>query len=405
MVVCATGPGELVVLDGAAGTPLGDPLSLVGPDPAPAAAITAAPRAWLRDDEATLACFGPLGWYEVVVTADGFGGAAQFHPYSSAAAQTVVRPALVPAADEAHLVIPGLGAWRLTAGGVAEVADWTGDLEESLVGDPAVADLDGDGRHDIVAATSRKIFAWQPDGTVLTGFPVGLPDLFPLPDSTRFAGEVVVADGTGDGLNEVFVTTHTGHLLGVGATGRLVEGTPFRYGDASATALAVGPGPDEGARMLYVASAAGYAGPPLDRHRTNGRLVGYRLALAGAQRTSEWLGPLGGPGRDGPQGEPAALGPLSPLAAAGDDVVFYPSPVRGTEATVRFAGVAGSEARLTIFTLEGEEVLRLAFAAGDGPISEHTFPLDVASGVYLCRFEWEGSQGPTRTVTPLAVER
>ncbi len=405
VVVCATGPGELVLLDGVDGSPLGDPLVLVGPGPAPSSALTATPRVWGRGDEATLACFGPHGWYEVVVAADGFAGASEFHAYTSAAAQTVVRPALVPVEDEARLVIPGLGAWRLTAGGVATDAAWAGSLDAELVGDPAVADLDGDGRHDIVAATASRIFAWQADGTVLTGFPVGLPDLFPLPDSTRLAGEIVVADGTGDGLNEIFVTTHTGHLLGVGATGRLLAGTPFRCGDVSPTALAVGPGPGDGGRTLYVANAAGYAGPPLDRHRTNGRLVGYGLALPGAPRTSEWLGPLGGRYRAGPQGAPRALGALSPLAALTDEVVIYPSPVRDAQATVRFTGVAGSEARLTVFTLEGEEVLRLAFAAGAGPISEHTFALDVASGVYLCRFEWEGSQGPTRTVTPLAVER
>ncbi len=405
VVVCATGPGELVVLDGADGTPLGDPLTLVGPGPAPANAITALPRVWVRGDEATLACFGPLGWYEAVVDAGGFDGDAEFHPYISTAAQTIVRPALVPATAAAHLVIPGLGAWRLSAGGVAEVADWTGELDAPLISDPAVADLDGDGRHDIVAATDRKVFAWQPDGTVLTGFPVGLPDLFPLPDSTLFAGDLVVADGTGDGLNEVFLTTDAGHLLGVGATGRLLTGMPFRVSDTSPLSLAVGPGPGEGARTLYVASAGGYAGPPHDRHRTNGRMVGYRVALAGAEHTSEWRGPLGGPARSGPVGVPQALGPLSPLASLAADVVIYPSPVRGREATVRFAGAAGSEARLTLFTLEGEEVVRLAFAAGEGPISEHTFPLDVASGVYLCRFEWESSQGPARTVTPLAVER
>jgi M6 family metalloprotease-like protein len=398
-VVCATGPGELVLLDGLDGAPVGDPLTLVGPGPAPAPAITAAPRVWVRGDDATVACFGPLGWYEVLVTADGFGGAAEFHPYTSQEAQTVVRPALVPAADEARLVILGLGAWRLTGSGVAEVAAWSGRLEEPLASDPAVADLDGDGRNDIVATTSRTIHAWQADGTVLMGFPVGLSDLFPLPDSTRIAGEIVVTDGTGDGLNEVFVTTHTGRLLGIGATGRLLEGTPFLCADGSASSLAAGQG------TLYVASAGGYAGPPHDRHRTNGRLVGYRLAAAGAQGTSEWLGPLGGPLRAGPEGEPAALGPLSPLAGLSDDIVIYPNPVRGGEATVRFPGGAGSDARLTLFTLEGEEVLRLSFVAGAGPISEHTFPLDVASGVYLCRFEWEGSQGPTRTVTPLAVER
>lgn len=400
VVVCATGAGSLVALAGDDGRRLGETLVLPG-----ATALAASPRLWLRPDDATVVCFDTAGWYEAVLDADGFAGAAQFHAYGTAAAMDAVHPALIPGVDDARLVIPEVGAWQLAPGGSAQLADWRARLEGPLVGDPAVADLDGDGRHDLVAVTAHAVWAWQPDGTVLAGFPATLANLFPLPDSTRFAGGPVVADATGDGLNEILVTTHTGHLLGVTAAGQLLGGTPYRFGDVGDASLAVGMGAGEGARTLYLASAGGYSGPPFARHRTNGRIVGYRLPYAGAPGTSEWRGILGGGARSGPEGTLRALGPLSPLAAAETRAIVYPSPVRGHEATVRFAGLPGSEARLTVLNLEGEEVLRLSFAAGDGPVSEHTFPLDIASGLYLCRLEWEGSQGPARTVAPLAVER
>ena len=74
-------------------------------------------------------------------------------------------------------------SWRIddTGSQTSLEMDWT--LDGALVSAPAVADVDADGRQDLVLATAERIFALANNGVTLTGFPRRLYDLFPLPDT------------------------------------------------------------------------------------------------------------------------------------------------------------------------------------------------------------------------------
>src|SRR5436309_962789 len=61
---------------------------------------------------------------------------------------------------------------------------------------PALADLDGDGRLELVVGSDR-LYAFRPDGTVLPGFPVAA--------SGYFASSPLVDDLDGDGRPEIAV--------------------------------------------------------------------------------------------------------------------------------------------------------------------------------------------------------
>ncbi|MCK9994806.1 MAG: immune inhibitor A [Candidatus Krumholzibacteria bacterium] len=409
-ILCNIPPSTLMLLEGSGGV-LGDALEITGPKFTPPTGLQVAVPLPGSSGADMVPVFSDQGWHLVLQDADGLASAPAFFPYARVAAEVPSLTAVVATGDTYQLHAfdseGELGAWRIPADGsvVTDLGSILG-VDEPLVAVPAVADVDGDGRDDLVLATDKRIFALRPDGVSLRGFPVRLYDLFPLPDSTSISGPVVVADGTGDGVNEIYFNTDGGHLIGLSATGRLLAQTPLRWAGRRTGGLAIG-GPDDG-RVLWLVSPGGHTGPPHDRHFINGRVIASGLANAPDEgsRTSEWLGPVGGAYRRGSEGSAKSLGPASPVSREMDKVVLYPNPVLGDGVTVRFFSAGSRPARLFIYNLQGEEVARADIPVDAGAVNEYRLPLPgIASGLYLARLEFDtGSGFETRTLT-LAVEK
>ncbi len=281
--------------------------------------------------------------------------------------------------------------------------------DAALVTEPAVADLDGDGGADVVAATATRVLAWRGDGSGMRGFPRPLRDMFPVADTTRISGPLVVADADGDGANEVIFGTDGGHLFQLAADGKLRPRSPYRFGDRAGGSFAIADGNGDGApRVLWLLTPGGYAGEPLDRQLVHGRLTAFGLATAAADdaRTSEWRGPDGGGLRRGPEGTARHLEAASPLLAEADRPIVYPNPLRDDDLTVRFYSAGDTDALFIVHDLEGEIVLKERFVAAPRTLNEHIVRLPgLASGLYVCRLQWDAPDGrKTRTMT-LAVEK
>jgi M6 family metalloprotease-like protein len=349
------------------------------------------------------------GWRRLPVTATGFGAGASDWV---GRLDGPIAPALVPTASGWRLLAFGPGglqwAWQLDRAGGWAASEWP-DPGAALVGEPAVADLDGDGAHDVVAATAERLFAWQDDGTLLTGFPARVGDLFPLPDTTRIAGPLVVADLAGGPANELAFATARGHLFVLDGAGQPLGRTPWRFGGAAAAGLSVLP-TAVGEASLALADAGGRVGPPLDRRLTHGRLaLAQPRALpdgGAAPATAAWWGPAGGPARLGPVGTAAAVAGENPAVTEADRVVFYPNPLPGRTLNVRFYSATDRAAELVVYNLEGEPVLRARLGPDAGRVNEFTLDLDVASGLYVARLTRERAVGDVATdVKTLAVAR
>jgi len=393
--------GEVIVLDPADGDSRQAPLSgnlgaLVGP-------CTVSPQG--------NGIVVPLaeGWFQIEF-AQGTGGVIHTDGYPAGDPSGLVRTAWFQAGAEEELFlfddIAELGAWQSSAG------EWAPHdplaFSGTVIGDPAVADLDGDGRNDMILVTPERIHAFSGSGAALQGWPVLLRDLFPLPDSTRFAGPVVVADGTGDGVNEIYAPTAGGHLMALDARGKLLAGYPVRWGDDSGSGCALGQGyTADRERILWLVSEGGYAGPPLERNLANGRITGFKLAAAApALRTSEWLGAGGGAARKGPDGTPTSLGAQAPAADQIDRAVLYPNPLGDSPLTVRFSSADQTPADFWVHNLEGEIVFHVAIEADADVVNEHQVDLpNLASGLYVCRLQFSSSSGRTLRTMTLAVER
>ncbi len=296
-----------------------------------------------------------------------------------------------------------LGAWDLAPGDAPVAVAGSLDLPHGVAAEPAVADVDGDGRDDLIILSSRRVEGFLAGGQRLRGFPRPLADMFPLDEGTAISGPLVVADATGDGVNEIFFQTDGGHLLGLDAEGNVLPRLPLRWGDARASGFAVG---GEGAdRLLWLASRGGYTGPPFDRQWIGGRVAAYGMT-GGVDGTSEWRGAAGGVLRRGAEGIAQDLGDRSSAAVDRDAVVIYPNPLQDETLTVRYHAAAAGTTRLAVYNLEGEVVATAEYQAGADMQNEHSLSLPgVASGLYLVRLQYPGAGGAeTRTLT-LAVER
>ncbi len=412
-LLCCAYPDSLVVLD-LSGNHVGTGLQLVSPDYVDSGVFTFKGEGSVLPMATSDLAAIPMsdGWFLVQQAETTIYAEWQSYPRELEGDVTFSAVVPDPASNSVqyHLYDAhgALGSWLISDDNSVVAIDQLPVVNEALISDPAVADVDGDGRHDIILATSEQIMAFHPDGISVRGFPVKLYDLFPLADSTSITGPLVVADATGDGVNELFFNTSGGHLVGLDAVGQLLPYTPFRWGDRRESSLTVGPGSAGlSGRTLWLMSAGGYTGPPLDRQFTNGRISAYQWADASTSLgTSEWLGKGGGPFRRGPAGDATSLGSVAPIVAELDQILLYPNPLHDDILTVRFAPQGGQPAKFGVFNLQGELVIQQEFSVTGGVINEHSLDLTgISSGLYVCRLMFEGANGNETKVMTLAVER
>ncbi len=321
------------------------------------------------------------------------------------------RGAVLPLDEAERLVVVGAGgdnqSWIVDEVGQPE-GTWSESLAAAPAGEIAVADIDADGRSDAMIVTHGSLQAFSASGIALTGWPMILAERFPLPPSTVLSGAVVIYDASGDGINEVFAVTDSGHLFGFDARGEFLDRIPFLWGSEGSAGICVSAFGMTDSRVIWLAGAGDWnqvmPGLPGD----NGRVVGYFPAVGVFPEpgTSEWLGPFGGPARAGAVGALSDLGPAAPAAADADRFFAYPNPAVGDLVTFRFQADYDAQARLVIYNLEGEEVAVAGLSHTGGEISEYRWPLgDLASGVYLCRLTLSGDEQSASRLLRLAVER
>tara|TARA_Y100000310_G_scaffold24488_1_gene23544 strand:- start:81 stop:4727 length:4647 start_codon:yes stop_codon:yes gene_type:complete len=123
---------------------------------------------------------------------------------------------------------------------------------------PAVGDLDGDGRVEVVVATIRGVTAWRGDGSVVAGFPIENVDLPASP---------IIADVDGTAGAEIVVGADDRKLYAFRFDGTIAQGWPVSLGAAIVPSAAAGDMDGDGLNeiiwspddfKLYMIETSGY---------------------------------------------------------------------------------------------------------------------------------------------------
>ena len=173
--------------------------------------------------------------------------------------------------------VDGWKVWAFDLQTGSDVAGWPRITGGAVSSSPAIGDLNGDGRDDVVVGSrDASVYAWHGDGALLwRRGPI--PNCCVPPRAVN--GSPIIADLDGDGDQDVAVGTDVATNLLDGRTGQPIGGAP-EFGFSFENAAAVGDFGPHG-RLLIVGGFVTASGNTPPTHR----VAAYQLSGSAA---SEW---------------------------------------------------------------------------------------------------------------------
>ena len=281
------------------------------------------------------------------------------------------------------VVSAGTLQWLLPDG-AAETVDVAGRARTSglLSAYPVLADLDGDGRLDVLATYGEELWAFTQGGAAVAGFPLQLP-------ATSVA-QPLVAELTESGGWTVLVAATNGYLYAydVGQRGEPVAGFPLAVGESVEATPLLHDG------RLYAISRDGHL--KAWRLENLGRIWWGQL-FADAQNTSY----VELDAEDAPP--PAQDGAL--LVAS--ETYNHPNPITDGRTFLRCQTSRDARIRITIIDLAGRLIDEIEIPnVRAGVPSEHAWQTSAPSGLYFARIQATDERGATETrLVKMAVIR
>lgn len=153
-------------------------------------------------------------------------------------------------------------------------ATLAGSWDENWLASPALVDLDGDGKKDIVAPRHSVLYAYRSDGSLLWQTAWGSSaSSTPEHGSVRMWPSAAVGDFDGDGDPEIAVSAHpddSGHNVAVyDHRGQLLPGWPQAFGAAEVRSIAAADVDGDGALEVLINKQAD--GPATQVFKLDGR--------------------------------------------------------------------------------------------------------------------------------------
>jgi hypothetical protein len=247
-----------------------------------------------------------------------------------------------------------------------------------------VGAVDRDGGSDVVLLTKAKLYAFNPSGAIVPGYPVVATG------GNTFVGFFLVGDISGDGSRDILAVESSGALVAYDGEGRLIDGFPVQYGVAGETL----PGlfRTTGGKIGIVGVTEPGALQAVEVNETyDPTTIGW----------SQFLKDAGHAGNDG-----SGISRISPPSdfLPASRVYNWPNPVYGSTTQIRYYTPEAATIRIKIFDLAGAKVAELQGRSIGGVDGEVTWDVsNVQSGVYLARIEASGTSRTQVAIIKIAI--
>ena len=269
---------------------------------------------------------------------------------------------------------------------------------------PAVQDMNGDGRLDLVYTDGSTIYAVDPSGANLIGWPRDINDgVYLLPVKVKITVPLVTASNA-DGA-WVIAGTDAGIMYIFDHAGNLVPGWPRKTAGTFIEPVDLIAGLDAGyyswIDLIFNSEESGFG----EWRPESGRARWHSTPFGDFDMSASWTSVYGGADRDSWIQPSSGFEIEQPQWADLDgNLVIYPNPSKGDRVAFHFTAPDDGEAKLDVMTLEGESILERSMSLSGGPAEFVVEMTGQASGVYLCRIVVRSGGSTVKTTRKFAIE-
>ena len=258
-------------------------------------------------------------------------------------------------------------------------------ISEGSIRQIIVADVDNDGRNDVVVAAGSRLFAYNHLGFIVDHFP------YRLTDGTEFTGSPLVADLDGDGTKELICLSTSGAIYAYRTGFRVMTGFPFQIASPGAGSLGL------------FETATGTTG--ILSVNESGSVAAWERNLSYAPTQGDWREFLADAGHGSFNAGPASISGIPVSGFLPKERVYnWPNPVYGSSTNIRFFTTEPARITVRILDLSGESVTELKGDSPGGIDSEIVWDVSgIQSGVYFAHVEASTGAHTEAVVFKIAV--
>ncbi|MGE5175451.1 MAG: FG-GAP-like repeat-containing protein, partial [Hyphomicrobiales bacterium] len=275
-----------------------------------------------------------------------------------------------------------------------ELPGWPVTIPGTIPGAVAAGDLDGDGYPEVFAVDDQgNAHRWNRNGIEPQGWPVPLAARYGA-TATGTGGSPAVGDLNGDGRSDLLVALSSGVLVGLGADGKAIPGWP----------IASQPGSDLSPLLLSLDDANHAPDPPgtawlhvvvgggdglWNAFQVGARADSALFTTDGISAKTPWIGYGGNRRRTSVLDDPDLAPPAASASALAKGSFYcYPNPARGSDVGVAYTlGDGVGSVTIEILDPLGNLVRRMQGSPAPTQNVARVPLQGLASGVYLVRLE------------------
>ncbi len=279
------------------------------------------------------------------------------------------------------------------------------DLNDVITVNPVIADISNNGYPDIVLTGSNRVYALDRNLVLLTDFPATIDRSYP---KATVVSSPIVADIDRDGRQDIMVVMSNGNLYALGP--HRLYNFPINAGNVGVDSILTFNG-DWGRRFVPV--SAGDVGSPVVFSKSDRGGLGFLGADGWFYAYDVWYdGNLAdwamyGGGPDGSL-EFSESQLIEPLAATSDfpadSLYCYPNPTLDGQTRLRYFVGGNAEVGIRLFDLTGVLVYEDKFYGEGGTSNERQLNLSfLPTGIYRCKVKVNISGAESSNYTDIAI--